>query len=532
MEAHPSSRTPYRIDQRAAVLQDCPNQRIMIFRVSAIFTALLLAAAFVHGQGIPAGTGDLPYGAGFRVIHTFDHSRVYGGRQGRPMQIAVWYPTGQRAPKLAYSDYLKLYLSEERLSELSKAEIEENLGFWRTAFSGRAESGTRVEDLLGHKTNAVPGAAPADGKFPVIVYGAGGQGEAFENSLLFETLAASGFVVLASPSVGPYAHKTVVDPVGLEAAARDMEFLLAKAAEIPEADLARVGLAGWSWGGLAAMLVQMRNPGIDAVLSLDGSIAMHADKIRRTAFYDPDRIRVPLMLMTASGNRAKVAEFVEEVDYAKVFIVELPAANHSDFSAYNYIAMNFAASLTGEEQKRKLSYEIVVEMARGFFGNFLVSPGNPARLPAHLPQDEGLVSVTIKDPLPLPPTQEEYFTLIREKGFAAAKKVFHAVRSRDPDYQIFEAFEATVLADRLFKAGRIEDAIAVAKLRVEAYPEDYLSYEWVANLYFKMKDWSNALAYYSMAYGMARSLEQTPEIRSELDFYQKRIDTARVELAK
>lgn len=491
-----------------------------------------MAAAFIQAQDLPVGQEDLRYGVGFRVVHTLDHSRAYEGRQGRPMQIAVWYPTEERSPKLAYSEYLKLYASEEYPLELHKEAVENNLSFWKGELSGRAASGVKVDDLASHNTQAVRNAAPVKGRFPVIVYGAGGRGEAFENSVLFESLAARGFVVLASPSVGPYSHKTVIDPVGLEAAARDIEFLIARAADLPECDLTRIGLMGWSWGGLAAMLVQMRNPNIDAVLSLDGSIAMHADKIRGTAFYDPDRIRVPLMLMTTPQNLSKVAAFVEEVDYTKVFIVELPAANHTDFSSYNYVAMNFASSLTEEEKKRKRSHEIVIDTARQYFESFLVSPESPSRFSPEFPEDVRLVSIVRKDPLPLPPTQEEFFELILDQGVAEARKVFKAVRSRDPDYQIFEAFEATVLADRLFKAGKQKDAIEVARLRTEAYPEDYLSYEWVANIYFKMKDWRNALAYYAIAYGMARSLEQTTEIRSELDFYQERMDASSAALAR
>jgi tetratricopeptide (TPR) repeat protein len=134
-----------------------------------------------------------------------------------------------------------------------------------------------------------------------------------------------------------------------------------------------------------------------------------------------------------------------------------------------------------------------------------------------------LLAIIRKLPLPLPPQQEDFFAIIRDKGFEPAYKIFKEVESLDPDYKSFEAFEITVLADELFKAGREDDAIKAAKLRVEAYPNDYLSFEWVANLYYKKKDWGNALRYYTSAYEMAQNKQKTPQLLDELEWYRKRI---------
>jgi tetratricopeptide (TPR) repeat protein len=141
--------------------------------------------------------------------------------------------------------------------------------------------------------------------------------------------------------------------------------------------------------------------------------------------------------------------------------------------------------------------------------------------------EKELLSISYEPSLPLPPTQDEFFALIRDKGVDPAYKVFQEVKNRDPDYQMFEAFEMTVLADRLYKAGREEDAIRAAKLRVEAYPNDYLSYEWVANLYYKEKAWKDALQYYTTAYEMALKLPQTEQLKNELEWYRKRIETVK-----
>ena len=507
-----------------------PNQILQKKSTEFFFLAFCLLFWFItNADGDPL-SGSLQqgnYGVGFRIIQTYDYSRVYKGKQGRPMQIAVWYPANVKTPKMKFSEYLELYLTEESFAKPTEKQVQENLSMWKKELAGRVEPAADGERILQAETFGVKNAPVANGSFPVIIYGAGGQGESFENSCLFEYLASHGYFVLASPAVGPFEHKTTVDAVGLEAEARDMEFLIAQAQQFTEADLTRLGVTGWSWGGLSAMLVQMRNPNVDAVLSLDGSIAMHEDKIQTTAFFSPQRVRVPVMFMSTRRNVPRVESFIKKVNYADIFLLSFNEITHSDFSDYGFIARNFAASLNDSDAKKKQIYELINRYALQFFNAFLKGEASGKEFLAQSSPQNDLLAITRKTTLPLPPTQEEFFEMIREKGFEPAYQIYQEVKKRDADYQIFEPFEITVLADRLFKAGREEDAIKAAKLRVEAYPDDYLSYEWVANLYFKQKDWKNALQYYGTAYGMALKVRETPELLEELDWYRKRIETVK-----
>ncbi len=479
--------------------------------------------------------GDLQkgrYGVGFRVMRTYDYSRAYKGEQGRPMQIAVWYPTNTKAPGMRFSEYLDLFLTEESFKKPAEKARQENAAMWKKELAGRVDPAADSERILQAQTFAVQDAPPAKGSFPVLIYGAGGQGESFENSVMLEYLASHGYIALASPAVGPYEHKTTVNAVGLEAAARDMEFLIAQAKQFVGADLSRLAVMGWSWGGLAALLVQMRNPNVDAVLSLDGSIATHEDKIRATAFFSPQRVRVPAMFMSTHTNAPRFEGVIQKLKYSEGFLLELSDITHSDFNSYGFIARNFAPSLTEAESRKKKAYELIGHYALGFFDAFLKGDASSREFLRKPTTNKELLTIAYKPSLPLPPTQEEFFTLLQDKGIQPAYKVFEEVMKRDPDYQIFEAFEMTVLADRLYKAGREDDAISAAKLRVKAYPNDYLSYEWVANLYYKKRDWTNALQYYVTAFEMALEEPQTAQLTEEIDWYRKRIETVKGNLAR
>ncbi len=506
---------------------------------SPVLTFLFIASCIL--LGLPAGapafglSGELkqgPHGVGFKVIHTFDYSRAYKGKQGRPMQVAVWYPTAVTAPKMKFVDYLPLYLTEENVAKPTEKQKRDNVLVWEKELAARLSPSPNIKELLQANTNVVKDAGFAKGRFPVIIYGAGSQGEAFENSVLCEYLASYGYVVLASPAVGQFDHQTTLDAVGLEAEARDMEFLIAQAQNLPSADLNNLGVMGWSWGGMSAMLVQLRNPNVDAVVSLDGAIAMHEEKLKQTAFSNINNIRVPVMYMSAGNTTPRVRSFISRVNYSNSLLLDIKEVSHADFSSYNFLARNFAPSLSEAEKSKQRAYEVACQYVLRFFDYTIKGDKSAKDFLEKEPADRDLFAMTSKKSLPLPPSQEEFFTTIREKGFETAYKIYKEVISRDAEYQTFEAWEMTALADQLFKSGRAEDAIKCAKLRLEAYPDDYLSNEWLANLYYKQKDWSNALKYYEIAYEMAQKLKNTPELSEELEWYRKRIETVKKNLSQ
>jgi pimeloyl-ACP methyl ester carboxylesterase len=479
---------------------------------------LLLAVSCIGARGSQKGLG-----VAFRVVHTLDYSRPYAGRLGRPIQIAIWYPSETRGPRMKLSDYVDLYLTEEGSVPSTEKARNENMSVWAKELESRTDSGTSGTAILNSEVKAVRDAPIAKGQHPVIIYGAGGQGESFENSVMFEELASSGYIVLSCPSAGPFFHKTTIDAAGLEAATRDMEFLIAEARKIPEADLTRIGVIGWSWGGLAAVLLQMRNPVVDAVVSLDGSIAMHPDKLQANPFYDPQRVRVPTMFMSTSDNVPRAEEFLSQIKYSERFILNLKEASHIDFSSYGYIARKNAAVPTGEDIRKIRIYEQVINYTNRFFDAHLKADGSAREFAASVAASDW---ITRRAPLPLPPTQQEFFDIIRNDGIETARKVFAEVLKHDPNYLLFEPFEMTVLADQLYKAGRQELAIEAAKLRVALYPADYLSYEWVANLLYRRKAWIDALHYYGVAYGMLKSIGQKASA-DELLWYEKRLAAVR-----
>jgi dipeptidyl-peptidase-4 len=107
-------------------------------------------------------------------------------------------------------------------------------------------------------------------KLPVIldVYGGPGHQEVLytlRENLLLQWLADQGYLVVkfdgrGTPNRGRAWERAIKSDFATSAADDQIAALKALGKEVPEADLSRVGVYGWSFGGYMAALLAMRNP--------------------------------------------------------------------------------------------------------------------------------------------------------------------------------------------------------------------------------------------------------------------------------
>jgi pimeloyl-ACP methyl ester carboxylesterase len=110
----------------------------------------------------------------------------------------------------------------------------------------------------------------------------------------------------------------------------------------------RVGLIGYSWGGLGANLLATKDRSrYHAVVSLDGSEQFHyygneddekLNQIRASAEFKPERIRAPYLYLDSNNSEEETPDstfniinrLVGEKQYLKIL-----ESKHEDFSAIN-----------------------------------------------------------------------------------------------------------------------------------------------------------------------------------------------------
>jgi pimeloyl-ACP methyl ester carboxylesterase len=234
-----------------------------------------------------------PYPVGMKVVYQYDRSRNYSadaqsrptaGDETRPLQTLIWYPSLKSPAKaMTVGDYVRLADTE-------------------THFNTPDEKENRWRSLL--KTSsyiplwAVQDAQQTKERYPVLIYAPSDSSVSWENADLCEYVASHGYVVLASPSMGASTRDMTDDLDGITAQARDISFLITYAKTLPNTDLSEVAVVSWSWGGASSLFAAARDPRIDALVSMDGTMRYYPGLVKMAGDVHPERMTMPLLFFT------------------------------------------------------------------------------------------------------------------------------------------------------------------------------------------------------------------------------------------
>jgi predicted dienelactone hydrolase len=243
-----------------------------------VLVVLLLAAVSIaRAEPGFAGLTQGPHPVGFRVVQQYDHSRTYKdkidvvsgapsvGERARPIQTLVWYPAQKGGAPVSYEDYVRTEASDDEFDR-SAGQVAAFMAGWHKDAAARIGPAL-AKATLGQRMWAVRGANPQAGKFPVVIYAPGGGGAAHEAADLGEYLASHGYIVIASRNLGTRTRSLNGDTEGLESQAGDIAFLISYAQSLPQADMAHIAVAGWSWGGMTNVFAAARDNRISALVT-------------------------------------------------------------------------------------------------------------------------------------------------------------------------------------------------------------------------------------------------------------------------
>jgi len=304
-----------------------------------------------------------PYPVGLKVVDQYDRSRTYPespkdrsnssvGENARPLQTLIWYPSlKNRGEPMTVGDY----------TQLADTEIH---------FNAPDEQENRWPSLL--KTSfdiplwAVREAKPAKGRYPVLIYAPSDSSVSWENADLCEYLASHGYVVLASPSVGVSTRAMTDDRDGINAQALDISFLITYARSLPDTDLSEVAVVSWSWGGISSLFASARDPRINALVEMDGSMRYYPGLVKRAGGVHPERMTMPLLCFTRNVS----LEDLESDDVAaadKVGPNVLNAWIHGDLLTVNMLGMahpEFSSMFQRRESAQRFAENRVADYGR------------------------------------------------------------------------------------------------------------------------------------------------------------------------
>lgn len=342
--------------------------------------------------------GALP--VGLKVVDQYDRSRRFpaahenAGKQSsreRPLQTLVWYPAQAGAGKsMSVGDYARL-----ADTELDFHAPNESGNKWRT----------QLKDSFDVALWAVRDAPAAKGRFPVLIYAPSDSSVSWENADLCEYMASHGYIVIASPSMGASTRDMTDDVDGTNAQARDISFLISYAGTLPNADASKVAVVSWSWGGLSSLFAAARDPRIDALVELDGSMRYFPGLIKKAGDVHPERMAIPLLFFTS-----EYPNYLEDLDRYDDSPVEdrtgpnaLNAWKHGDLVTVNMVGMahgEFSAMFQRRKSAQRFAEDQVADYGRddANTGYAWVARYSLAFLDAHVKHDAAAAAFLERTP--------------------------------------------------------------------------------------------------------------------------------------
>ncbi len=457
------------------------------YHITVLLGCLILGVApAVRGQQGPVLQAGLPVGAhavGFRHEWIIDPTRVWplserldstNGSVARHMRVDVWYPA------MATPECTHPRLANFVKPDPPSAEFEESNRWverWDSqSYEGYARSADRpLETFMAVRTLACRDAQPAEGRFPLVLYSGGWYNRSPDNAALAEYLAGHGYVVAEVPLLGDglWTGNLASSPSAIETQMRDVETALGALIDKPWVDRRRVAVMGFSSGGIVALLLEGRNPIIDAVVGLDPSYGGDVDKVFGSPYFDMERSRRPLLTLRAGNERFTQRDrsvVIDSMHLADRYTADVGRSSHGDFS--DDVVLETLLSLDRPGEPRTSAEGLAGYRASALATRLFLDGILRGRAPAF----DSLRSVvpdqlrwTVRPGARIPSTSG-WVDRIGQEGADAAAAAAGRLRDANPGVTVVRQSEINREGYRLIGADRGREAVAVMRFNVLMFP--------------------------------------------------------------
>ena len=323
------------------------------------------------------------YAVGFKSYFTYDESRQYLLEEDtipRPLQVYFWYPSqdGSGAKELNFKSYIDLLAQGDDFKR-SKDQIDEHSFSFVKAYTNHAkrnyglDTSISTQNFLDHPVHAVQGIPiPESSEFPLLIYVSSDGKASPQNHLLCEYLASHGFMIISVATARPFSSKGKDIESNALTQVADMEYLIKFCKDSMQIHYSKLGLFGFSSGGDAIAIYQMRNEHVDAILSMDGGQEYSSFlKLYKMKDFDLSKTDVPYCSLVNNYENYSIYPYYNSVITKEKYLFKMPHLTHNGFISY----WQFFDACSSIRTKNDMiaSFEILSECSLGFFSKYLKS---------------------------------------------------------------------------------------------------------------------------------------------------------------
>lgn len=439
---------------------------------------------------------------GFRHYLTADSTRTYrrvfdytNQTIPRPIPVSIWYPAEEHqtpTEKMSVLDYMEILKEEEEWEYLPNDQILNWFNYQNTE---------QNQNHLKEQTTAYANADFGKNSFPVIIYAPSYQASSIENFALCEYLASHGYVVISSPSRGAenrfFEGGTAKD---METQARDIEFLIKEIANYANADLDRIATMCFSFGGLSNVLAQMRNESIKAIVSLDGSIKYQYATLKKSPFFNLQKMDVPFIHFAQKDIPKQILEedkidstlnykfeFYDSLTNSNAYQLKFHNMTHSYFSTLGVLFEERDPRQDKSDQEIMESYQWVAVYTLNFLEAYLKNDTDALQFIENEPDDyglkNGLISLKYKKAEIKAFSFQDFNDLAREQNYEDLIKLYESLQSDNPSLELPEGNLNTLGLQLVFNPQTSQQGIKVFLLATKLYPNSANLFDSLAEAY-------------------------------------------------
>ena len=389
--------------------------------------------------------------------------------------------------------------------------------------------------LLQQPVLAIENAEALEGPFPLIIIG---QGLYFESPVAFaalsEYLAGRGFVVATCPLVGTNSPLVRLDVQGLETQVRDLEFVIAQARRFSFVSEERLGVLGFDMGGMAGLILTMRNVDVDAFVTVSSGILYpHASGVPAASpDYSPLALRapwlhsVPAEWLTQPPDSQAESLFDTAV-YSERYLLLTEGLGHVDYTSYALIEGRrpMPGYWAAPEPEAVEGYNAVSQYVANFFAAYLSQDAESLVFLSQDPRESipgSTMTVEHRPAVPASITYEEFVQAVMVGRADQAIDEVRALRETEPDHIFLKETYLQRLVWSLSSTwGLAEEVMPVIKFWRELYPSSPGARQMLVQGYVEIGDYPAAIEIVSEIVEQnpdnSRARERLESLRNEYD---------------
>lgn len=321
---------------------------------------------------------------------------------------------------------------------------------------------------------------------------------------LCEYIASYGYVVIASPGMGPRRGVTEHDVETIDAQERDILFLIDYARTLSNADTAQIGAVGFSWGGLANFFAAARDDRIKVLVGLDGSDRYFPGLVKEAKDVHPEAMTIPLLYFKAQYSLEDQAVFNEEAKrrglpevldgpnvlnewvHGDLFSIQMLGLVHWEFNSASQRMENlwkyeFPKVQEGDYGRvdGMIGYAWVALYTREFLDAYLKHDAQALGFLKNAPGKNGVpahvLEAKFRAAQPMPLSFGSFQGEVFRQGFGHAAEIYATMRKEHPDFKLdahaLEGWGYSLLAVR-----HVPEAVEILKLEIQVDPSSSAYY--------------------------------------------------------